>query len=117
MALFEFLPTEGIKQSVLDLLEIDLEKDDDLFEQKNESFFDKLDVFIMAGVAILILILLVTILRLLSVCCPKVKNCYETIKRKLFYGTFIRYLLLGSLKIQLIIGGALTIGDIISDEE
>ena len=95
LALFEFLPTKLIKDFIIDELGIDLERREDGVE----TLFDKLSVFLIAAFFIVVI---VVVLFLLSVCvkkCPRVAKCYEAVKAKVFYNTFIRYLILGTLKI------------------
>lgn len=115
LALFEFIPTLSIKQGFIDFFGIEQSPVSE--EAKGETFFDKLAVFIIAGGAILVLALFALLLRFSLKCSAKVQKCYDAIKRKLMYGTLIRYLLLGTLKMQLATVGQLTIGDIISESE
>ena len=98
LALFEFIPTKDIMDAVLGFFGVSEEEADDS-EMEQESFLDKLAVFILAGILIMIILLILAILRLLISCCPKLQRCFQAIKRKIFYGTFISYLLLGTLKI------------------
>ena len=58
LALFEFLPTDKVDDVVLDW--IGLEKE----ETKEDSFFDKLAVFLLAGFIILFTMLLLLLMRL-----------------------------------------------------
>ena len=55
------------------------------------------------------------LLRLLAMACPKVTKCFEALKRTIFYKTLIRYVLFGTLKIELEIASILLIG-IVTEE-
>ena len=105
LALFEFLPTDKINDHVFDWLGIKEENSDCKTEedaQDNEecpkSTVDQLAVVLLGVFAIIFLILLLIILGILACFCPKVKQCFLNLKKKLFYGSIIRYLLLSSLK-------------------
>ena len=55
------------------------------------------------------------LLRMLAMACPKVLKCFQALKRTIFYKTLIRYVLFGTLKIQLEIASILLIG-IVTEE-
>ena len=95
LALFEFLPTDVIKEWFLSLVNKDTEGS---FEGEKTTF-DELMVFILGGSALLLLILLLIGCKLLAKVCDKCRKCTESLKRKLLYGSFIRYILLGTLKL------------------
>ena len=93
--------------------ECEEDEEDCIVEGNQESTFDQLAVVLIAAFAISILCLVLILLRLLLIFCPKVKQCFQNLKNKLIYGTFIRYVLLSSLKIQITLCFGLAIGDLI----
>ena len=111
LALFEFIPTDKIEE----FFGLKQECNDEFCEgNQTESTFGKLSVFIISGVLLLFLVCVVLILMCCVKCCPgKVKGCYDKMKTKLFYNYFIRYVLLGTLKIQLTLCGTMAIGNFI----
>lgn len=87
LALFEFLPTDNLDTKAADFLGIDYSR-----PGNETSLLDSLAVVIIFGVSILIAVLLLTILLCCKKTCPKVwGKCYDALKQKLFYSTFIRY--------------------------
>lgn len=74
-------------------------------------------MFIILGTVIMLCVLLVCLLKCLLKVCPKIKKCYEFIKSKLLYGVLIRFVLLGTLKIQMTLGRPLVIGTYIPESE
>ena len=120
LALFEFLPTDKLDEWIMDLFGIEYQKEDeDGFDSDEESssLFDQLAVFILAGAAIIVLLLILILLRLCIKRSEKVRSFYDKLKKKLFYATFINYILLGALKIQISIGGILFMGSLIPIRE
>lgn len=81
------------------------------------SIFDKLAVFIIIGLALVVMLVILVALFFLQKFCPCVQKCYAVIKQKLFYNTLIRYLLMGSLKMQITFCGALAIGTFVPVSE
>ena len=120
LALFEFLPTDQIDDKLIEWFGGDEASDceetsSDSEECKNieeESIFDQLAVVIIAAFVIFLLCFVLIILRLLLLVCPKVKRCFDGLKRKLFFGTFLRYLLLSTLKVQITFCSGLAIGNL-----
>ena len=112
LALFEFLPTDQINEVVMDWFGIEEAKNS---LKEDRSLFQKIAVFALAGLLILFLVLFLLGLRLCVKKSPRARGCYDSLKRKLLYNTFIRYVLLGTLKIQLTIGGAILIGSLIPE--
>lgn len=97
LALFEFLPTEKVTQAVKSWFTSDTECEENC-QAQDSSTFDELGMVFIAGVAILIACLVLLVLAILVRKCPKLKGCYQGLKKKLAYGMPIRYLLLGTLK-------------------
>ena len=108
LALFEFLPTEKLTVKLKEWFKIDELGDFD--KKEKETLWEKMIVFIMAGVAIIFTICLLVLLRACIKCSTKAQKLYTYLKNKLFYSTFIRYILLGTLKIQIEIGSAMAVG-------
>ena len=112
LALLEFLPTDELDDWLMDLVGIDREEIKQAFEndKEEESLFDTLAVFLIIGSVIILLVFLLLILRCMVSACPRVKRCYEYLRSKLFYATFIRFVLMGTLKIQISFGNTLVVG-------
>ena len=108
LALFEFLPTDKIDDKLIEWFGGDKASD-----EEEESTFDQLAVVIIAAFVIFLLCFVLVILRLLLLICPKVKKCFDGLKRKLFFGTFLRYLLLSTLKVQITFSSGLAIGNLV----
>lgn len=106
LALLEFLQKYEIKETVLGWFGVEEESS----PKKDQSLLDKLAVILLAGIVIVFLVLLLLCLRVCVKKSPRAKRCNDSIKAKLFYNTFIRYVLLGTLKIQLTFGGTVFIG-------
>jgi len=107
LALFEFLPTDQI---------------DDYFKEQmgiggapgeEKSIFDELAVVIIFACLVFLLLVLLVLLLACSKMCPKVTACFVSLKKKLFYGVFIRYVLLGSLKTQMTLCEGLAVGTLV----
>lgn len=96
LALLEFLQKYEIKETVFGWFGIEKENNP---LKKEQSLLDKLAVILLAGIVIVFLVFLLLCLRVCVKTSPRAKRCYESIKAKLFYNTFIRYVLLGTLKI------------------
>lgn len=94
LALFEFLPTDNLDTKAADFVGIDYSR-----PSNENSLFDSLAVVIIFGCSIVLAVLLLSILLCCKKTCPKVGKCYDALKQKLLYGTFIRYVQLGTLKI------------------
>ena len=111
MAFFEFLPQEEIGNAIMDWLgiETDCKKTDSC---KN-SIFAQFSVVIIAAVLILLVIVILILFFVLKKISPKVESCYVKLKNSLFYGTFIRYILLSTLKIQMTLCVGIAIGKVI----
>jgi hypothetical protein len=114
LALMEFLPTDKFADLVKSTLGIKQEckegcdqKEFEIVEK--ESMINKLAVLLIIGLIIVVLSALVLILRFCVKACPKINRCYQAIKQSLFYGTLIRYILLGTLKMQITFCAALAI--------
>ena len=117
LALLEFLPTENLDKWLMDLFGIKYETEDG-FEntdatEEHPSLFNQLSVFIIAGFVILIFVLILICLRVCIKLSSKVNKVYQSLKNKLFYQTFINFLMLGTLKIQISIGNDLFMGSFI----
>ena len=115
----EFIPVDYIKQTVFDLFGIEYEaesgKDESSYESESEPLFDKFYVFVLIAAVIVFAVVLMILLRLLAMVCPIVLKCFEALKRTIFYKSLIRYVLFGTLKIQLEVASILLIG-IVTDE-
>lgn len=111
LALFEFLPTEKLTDKIQSWFDIDQLSDFD--KKESETLFEKMFVFILMGAAIIFAVCLLVVLRACIKCSTKAHKVYTFLKNKLFYSTFIRYILLGTLKIQIEIGGAMAVGHFI----
>lgn len=72
-------------------------------------------VFVLLGALIVLAILLVLLLRFCIKCSPRAAKVYNFIKSKLLYGVFIRYVLLGGVKIQIETGNQMFVGLTIPD--
>lgn len=70
-------------------------------------------MLILAGFAILIFVLILICLRVCIKLSTKVNKLYQSLKTKLFYGSFINFMMLGTLKIQISIGRNLFMGSFI----
>lgn len=110
LALFEFLPTDQIDDTVMGWLGI--EKDDS-GEQK--SWFDDLAVVMIFAIVLLFLFLILLIGFLVKRHSAKCISCLNGLKKKLFFGVLIRYLLLGTLKTQMSLCTGLSIGNLIPE--
>ena len=81
----------------------------------NDRTLEELSVVLLAGSAIILVCLLAVLVRCCVMACPKVRKCYEALKRALFYGTFIRYFLVSTLKTQMTLGLGLSIGYLVPE--
>ena len=70
-------------------------------------------MFIFAGCLLCVLVLLLGLLWVAFKVWPAMEACFTAFRDKLFYGAFIRYLLLSTLKLQITFCGGLAIGWII----
>lgn len=68
---------------------------------------------ILFAFAIFLLLFILLIARVLAIKSEKVRSFFLSLKKKLFYRTFIRYALLSSLKSQMVFAGGIAIGTII----
>lgn len=84
-------------------------------EGEKTTTTDELMVFILGGSALLLLFLLLIGCKLLAKVSEKCRKCEESLTRKLLYGSFIRYLLLGTLKLQMTFCTGLAIGVFIKE--
>ena len=96
LALFEFLPTDQIDDTIKGWLGIE---NDDSGEQK--SWFDDLAVVMIFAFVLLFLFLILLIGILFRRHSAKCTSCLDGLKKKLFFGVLIRYLLLSTLKTQM----------------
>ena len=72
--------------------------------------FDDLAVFIIGGLVLVLLLIVLVVVKFAKRVCSKLSKCYEIIKKKLLYGSLIRYVLLGTLKLQISFGQKFTQG-------
>ena len=78
---------------------------------KHESnLFDDLAVFIIAALVLILLFIILVTVKFASKICSKLLKCYEFLKKKLLYGSLLRYVLLGTLKMQISFGWKFTKG-------
>ena len=78
---------------------------------KHESnLFDDLAVFIIAALVLTLLCIILVTVKFVSKICSKLLKCYEFLRKKLLYGSLIRYVLLGTLKMQISFGWKFTKG-------
>ena len=89
-----------------------IEKDDS-GEQK--SWFDDLAVVMIFAIVLMFLFLILLIGVLVKCHSPACISCLNGLKRKLFFGVLIRYLLLGTLKTQMSLCQGLSIGNLIPE--
>lgn len=67
----------------------------------------------MFAFIIFLLLVILLIARIIAIKSEKVKGFFLSLKKKLFFSTFIRYVLLSSLKSQIVFAGGISIGTII----
>ncbi len=67
----------------------------------------------MFAFIIFLLLFILLIARIIAIKSEKVKGFFLSLKKKLFFSTFIRYVLLSSLKSQMVFAGGMAIGTII----
>lgn len=67
----------------------------------SDSLVDNMGAMLALGVAILIVLIVLCLLSLCVKRSPRAQRIYTAIKKKLFYNTFLRYVLQSSLKLQI----------------
>ena len=65
----------------------------------SSSLIDNMGSMLVIGLIILAILLLLLLLRCLAQKSTKIGKCYNAIKKKLFYNTFLRYVLQSTLKL------------------
>ena len=66
---------------------------------EQSSTIKELAVFLLAGLIIFLVIAVLLLLWCATKCTSRFKRCFNSLHEKLFYGTFIRYFLVSSLKL------------------
>ncbi len=114
LALLEFIPTQAFKDSLKQFLG-QSEKEDcqgdqpcqpagaeessvtneatDIDRIGSDSLIDNMGAMLLIAAIIFALLILLALLRILSQRCACAKKASEAIKKKLFYNTFLRYIL------------------------
>ena len=70
--------------------------------------FDDLAVFIIGGLILVLLLTILIVVKFAKKVCNKLSKLHEFLKKKLLYGSIIRYVLLGTLKMQISFGQKFT---------
>ena len=68
---------------------------------------------IIFALVIFLLLLVLLVALIFASRSPRAKKFFDSLKQKLFYRSFIRYLLLSSLKTQMVMGSGIAIGSLI----
>ena len=109
LALFEFLPTDEIIETLKEWVGIQ----SDPKEDQSESAVNQLAMVIIFALVIFLLLLVLLVALIFASRSPRAKKFFDSLKQKLFYRSFIRYLLLSSLKTQMVMGSGIAIGSLI----
>lgn len=72
----------------------------DIGRTGSSSLIDNMGTMLVIAVAILFILLLLLLLKLCASRVQCVRRLYQSIKRKLFYNTFLRFVLQSTLKLQ-----------------
>lgn len=80
------------------------------------SLIDNMGAMLLIGFLICILLLILLLLRVCTKKSPCVRRVYETIKKKLFYNTFLRFVLQSTLKLQIAASTVLTYDKMMAKE-
>ncbi len=93
IALMEFMPTEWFTDILSDWFGI--QKGDD------QNIVENMGMMLLIGCCVLFAVLLILIVGLLMLFNFKLYRIFRNLLRKVFYNTFIRYLLQSTLKLQI----------------
>ena len=117
IALYEFIPMESIKSWIRDLFGIEdncsggchtasseedtLNFDSGIDRVGSNSLIDNMGAMLGLGIVIILLLIVLGLLLLCVKRSPRAKRIYTALSKKLFYNTFMRYVLQSSLKLQI----------------
>ena len=93
IALMEFMPTEWFTDILSDWFGI--QKGDD------QNILENMGMMLLIGCCVLFAVLLILVVGLLMLFNFKLYRIFRNLLRKVFYNTFIRYLLQSTLKLQI----------------
>ena len=93
IALMEFMPTEWFTDILSDWFGI--QKGDD------QNIVENMGMMLLIGCCVLFAVLLILVVGLLMLFNFKLYRIFRNLLRKVFYNTFIRYLLQSTLKLQI----------------
>ena len=93
IALIEFMPTEWFTDILSDWFGI--QKGDD------QNILENMGMMLLIGCCVLFAVLLILVVGLLMLFNFKLYRIFRNLLRKVFYNTFIRYLLQSTLKLQI----------------